>query len=95
MAVANSVPADWKARLAASASFDSLALILFGLVIPFVFGSVLAVVVYLLRRKIDESASFAAMLSERPVSSIAQLWRGHRREFLLVAIISAGGSLAF
>ena len=63
--------------------------------IPFAIGSVLAVVVYLLRRKIDESASFAAMPSERPISSIAHLWRGHKREFLLVGIISAGGSLAF
>ncbi|MFL6733504.1 MAG: MFS transporter [Sphingomicrobium sp.] len=63
--------------------------------IPFVIGSVLAVVVYLLRRKIDESASFQAMSAERPLSSIARLWGGHKREFLLVAVISAGGSLAF
>ena len=30
---------DWKARIAASASFDSLAVILFGLIIPFLLGS--------------------------------------------------------
>jgi MFS transporter, MHS family, alpha-ketoglutarate permease len=63
--------------------------------IPFVIGSLLAIFVFLLRRRIDESASFAAMPAERPVSAIRNLWRDHRREFILVAIISAGGSLAF
>ncbi|MEO5774085.1 MAG: MFS transporter [Sphingomicrobium sp.] len=63
--------------------------------IPFVIGSLLAVGVYLLRRRIDETASFHAMAEDRPTSTIARLWRGHRREFLIVAVISAGGSLAF
>ena len=63
--------------------------------IPFVIGSLLAVLVFLLRRRIDESASFSAMPADRPVSAISRLWHGHKREFILVAIISAGGSLAF
>lgn len=63
--------------------------------IPFVIGSVLAIVVYLLRRKIEETASFKAMPAQRPVSSVAQLWRGHARLFVIIAIISAAGSLTF
>jgi MHS family alpha-ketoglutarate permease-like MFS transporter len=63
--------------------------------IPFVIGSILAIVVYLLRRRIQETASFHAMPEDRPASSIANLWRGHAREFVIIAVISAGGSLAF
>jgi MHS family alpha-ketoglutarate permease-like MFS transporter len=63
--------------------------------IPFVIGSVLAIGVYLMRRKIEETASFRAMAADRPASTISNLWRHHRRDFLIVALISAGGSLAF
>jgi MHS family alpha-ketoglutarate permease-like MFS transporter len=63
--------------------------------IPFVIGAILAVAVYLLRRRIEETPSFHAMPADRPPSTIAGLWRGHTREFLIVAVISAGGSLAF
>jgi MHS family alpha-ketoglutarate permease-like MFS transporter len=63
--------------------------------IPFLIGSVLAIGVFLLRRKIEETASFNAMPAERPPSTISHLWRHHRRDFLIVALISAGGSLAF
>ena len=63
--------------------------------IPFVVGALLAVAVYILRRRLAETASFTTQSAERPKSSIANLWRAHPREFLLIAIISAGGSLSF
>jgi MHS family alpha-ketoglutarate permease-like MFS transporter len=63
--------------------------------IPFVIGSVLAIGVYLLRRRIEETESFRRMPADREVSSAKNLWRGHAREFVIVAIISAGGSLSF
>ncbi len=63
--------------------------------IPFVIGAVLAVAVYRLRRRLAETASFAAQSAERPASTIGNLWRRHPREFVLIAIISAGGSLSF
>lgn len=63
--------------------------------LPFVFGSVLAIGVYLLRRTIDETASFKALQKERPPSTALNLCRQHPREFILVAIITAGGSLSF
>lgn len=63
--------------------------------IPFVIGALLAVAVYVLRRRLAETTSFTAQSSERPASTIGNLWRQHPREFLLIAIISAGGSLSF
>jgi MHS family alpha-ketoglutarate permease-like MFS transporter len=63
--------------------------------IPFAIGALLALAVYLLRRRLAETASFAAMAKDRPRSSLGNLWRAHPREFLLVAAITAGGSLCF
>ena len=63
--------------------------------IAFAIGAVLALVVYVLRRKLAETESFKAMPKERIKSSIGNLWRDHPREFLIVAAITAGGSLAF
>jgi MHS family alpha-ketoglutarate permease-like MFS transporter len=63
--------------------------------IPFVIGSALAIIVYLLRRRIEETESFKAMPAERPPSSVGHLWRGHARLFVIIAIISAAGSLTF
>lgn len=63
--------------------------------IPFAIGAVLAVAVYLLRRQLAETESFVAQPAERQPSTVGNLWRDHRREFLIVAAISAGGSLAF
>ena len=67
----------------------------FGWRIAFLLGAVLALGVYLLRRRLAETASFQALAKDRPASGAAALWRAHPREFILVAIISAGGSLAF
>jgi len=63
--------------------------------IPFAVGAVLALAVYVLRRRLAETQSFKAMDKDRIKSSIANLWRDHPREFLIVAAISAGGSTAF
>lgn len=63
--------------------------------IPFAIGAVLALVVYLLRRRLAETAAFTAMAKDRPKSSLGNLLAKHPREFFLVAIISAGGSLTF
>jgi MHS family alpha-ketoglutarate permease-like MFS transporter len=63
--------------------------------IPFVVGSALALGVYILRRKLAETAAFEAQKADRPKSSLANLWRDHPREFLIVVAISAGGSASF
>ncbi|MCJ8156494.1 MFS transporter [Sphingomonas sp. LaA6.9] len=63
--------------------------------IPFAIGAVLALAVYVLRRRLAETASFEAMKPDRRESSARNLWRDHPREFVLVAAITAGGSLAF
>lgn len=63
--------------------------------IPFAVGALLAVGVYLLRARMAETASFAALPAERLRSTVGALWRDHRREFLIVTAITAGGSLSF
>lgn len=71
------------------------ALAAWGWRLPFVIGAVLALAVFVLRRNIAETASFTVQAAERPVSTARNLWRDHPREFMLVAGITAGGSLAF
>ncbi|MEO9130970.1 MAG: MFS transporter [Sphingomonas sp.] len=67
----------------------------FGWRIAFGLGAVLALFVYVMRRRLAETASFENQSADRPKSSLAALWKAHPREFVLVAIISAGGSLTF
>lgn len=62
--------------------------------IPFVIGAILALIVYLLRRNLAETQSFQNMAADRPTSTAAKLWREHRREAILVAMLSAGGGMA-
>ena len=62
--------------------------------IPFVIGAVLALVVYLLRRNLAETPSFENQAVDRPVSTARRLWTEHRRESILVGMLSAGGGLA-
>ena len=63
--------------------------------VAFGIGAVLALAVYVLRMRLEETESFIAQPAERPKSSALKLWTDHPREFLIVAAISAGGSIAF
>jgi MFS transporter, MHS family, alpha-ketoglutarate permease len=62
--------------------------------IPFFIGALLALAVYLLRRNLAETKSFENMAADRPRSTAATLWRDHRRESILVAMLSAGGGMS-
>ncbi len=62
--------------------------------VPFVIGAVLAVLVFLLRRTMTETKSFASIDQTRERSSLKVLWRDHRRSCILVAMMSGGGGLA-
>lgn len=62
--------------------------------IPFVIGALLALGVYLLRRNLAETPTFENQAVSRPASTAALLWRDHRRESILVAMLSAGGGLS-
>ncbi len=62
--------------------------------IPFFIGALLALAVYLLRRNLAETKSFQNMADDRPPSTAAALWRDHRRESILVAMLSAGGGMS-
>ncbi len=62
--------------------------------VPFVIGAVLAVLVFLLRRTMAETKSFAGIDQKREHSSLRILWRDHRKSCILVAMMSGGGGLA-
>jgi MHS family alpha-ketoglutarate permease-like MFS transporter len=62
--------------------------------IPFVIGSILALCVYLLRRTMTETKSFATIDQTHQHSSLKMLWRDHKRSCILVAVMSGGGGLA-
>ena len=63
----------------------------------FAAGAVLAVVVFFIRRRLDETISYenVAARSDRRRSSIGTLFREHPREALLVMALTAGGTAAF
>jgi MHS family alpha-ketoglutarate permease-like MFS transporter len=63
--------------------------------VAFGIGAALALAVYVLRMRLEETESFSAQSADRPKSSMLKLWADHPREFLIVAAISAGGSMAF
>lgn len=77
------------------ASLDKAEMARFGWRIAFGLGAILALFVYIMRRRLAETASFENQAADRPKSTLAALWKAHPREFILVAIISAGGSLTF
>jgi MFS transporter, MHS family, alpha-ketoglutarate permease len=62
--------------------------------IPFVIGAILAVLVFLLRRTMAETKSFAGIDQMHEHSSLRILWRDHRKSCILVAMMSGGGGLA-
>ena len=55
----------------------------------------LAFAVYLLRRRLAGTAAFEGLAKDRPPSGAGALWKARPRSFVLVAVISAGGSLSF
>src|SRR5690606_11007410 len=61
--------------------------------IPFVIGALLALGVYGLRRNLAETPSFENQATDRPASTAKRLWREHRRESILVGLLSAGGGI--
>ena len=64
--------------------------------IPFFVGAALAVIVFWLRRRLDETRAFIASdAKEAPKSSALQLILKHPKEALLVMGLTAGGTLAF
>jgi MFS transporter, MHS family, alpha-ketoglutarate permease len=64
--------------------------------VPFLIGAGLAIVVFYLRRRLAETASFTnAQGVSAPPSSTYSLFRHHPREALLVMALTAGGTLAF
>ena len=65
--------------------------------IGFAAGAVLAIVVFFIRRRLDETISYenVAAQANRRKSSIRNLFRDHPREALLVIAITAGGTASF
>ncbi|MBY0306328.1 MAG: MFS transporter [Sphingomonas sp.] len=74
---------------------DEAAMGAWGWRIAFVIGAALALAVYVLRRRLAETAQFEALAKDRPKSTALSLWRAFPREFMIVAAISGGGSCAF
>jgi MHS family alpha-ketoglutarate permease-like MFS transporter len=77
------------------ATMSEAALQAWGWRVAFGIGAALALAVYVLRMRLEETDSFSAQSADRPKSSMLKLWADHPREFLIVAAISAGGSMAF
>lgn len=65
--------------------------------IAFAAGGVLAVVVFIIRRRLDETASFTNVAAkiDRPRSTTRNLFREHPREAFLVMALTAGGTASF
>jgi MHS family alpha-ketoglutarate permease-like MFS transporter len=64
--------------------------------IPFVIGAALAVVVFFIRRGLEESASFLSLKEGgAPRSSTMLLFLKFPRETAMIFVLTAGGSLAF
>ena len=65
--------------------------------IGFVVGAALAVVVYIIRRGLDETLSFenVAVKPDRRRSTARNLFRDHPREAFLVMALTAGGTASF
>ena len=66
--------------------------------IGFVAGALLAIVVFFIRRRLDETLSYenvAAQGGPAPRRPLANLFRDHPREAFLVMALTAGGTAAF
>jgi len=79
-------------------SMGEAALEAWGWRIAFAVGAVLAIVVFIIRRRLTETSSYERVAAEgqtRKKSSGRNLFREHPREALLVVALTAGGTLAF
>ncbi|RZJ28912.1 MAG: MFS transporter [Brevundimonas sp.] len=77
-------------------TLSEAALASWGWRIPFFVGAGLAVIVFWLRRRLDETRAFIASdTTEAPKSSALLLFVKHPREAFLVMGLTAGGTLAF
>ena len=84
--------------LVLQATMDRIALAEWGWRIPFAIGAGLAVIVFYIRRRMDETQSYAnavAAAGGTPKSSAFALLTEHPREFATVMALTAGGTLAF
>ncbi len=83
--------------LALQASMGEAALEAWGWRIAFGGGAVLAIVVFIIRRRLTETPSFEKVSAapERKASSLFALFREHPREAWLVMALTVGGTLAF
>jgi MHS family alpha-ketoglutarate permease-like MFS transporter len=65
--------------------------------IGFAAGAVLAIIAFVIRRRLDETLSYTNVAGrpDRMRSTVGNLWRHHRREALLVLALTAGGTGAF
>ena len=79
--------------LVMQATLSEAALEGWGWRVAFLVGALLAVVVFIIRRRLSESPSFRA--TSVKTSSGRSLLRDHPREALLVMALTAGGTLAF
>ncbi len=78
-------------------AFGEAAMEAWGWRLAFGVGAALAVVVFFIRRRLDETLSYenVAKVEDRPKSSGRSLFRDHPREAFLVIALTAGGTLAF
>ncbi|PZU06584.1 MFS transporter [Sphingomonas sp.] len=63
--------------------------------VPFVIGGALAIAVFLIRRRMEETQDFLATKVEAPRSSGLSLFREHPKAVALVIGLTAGGTVAF
>ena len=64
--------------------------------LPFAIGALLAVGVFLLRRRLSETSQFAAIdRQQAPPSTARNLWTGHHRATLMIMAMTVGGTLSF
>ncbi len=79
------------------ATFGEAAMHSWGWRVGFVVGALLAIVVFFIRRRLDETQSYerVAARKDRRRSNVVTLFRDHPREALLVIGITAGGTASF